>query len=55
MYKHSDTESGMDFKSESWSLGLYPQHIFKKSSMVTTGKWRDCSKLTCASLDCGIR
>ena len=45
------TESGEDFKSDSGFLGLYRATYFQESAMATTGEWRDCSKLTCASLD----
>ena len=47
------TESCIDFKSDSGSLGLY-LHIFSMATTYT-GEWRDCLKLTCASLDRAVR
>ena len=43
-------ESGVDFKSDSGFLGLYLQFIFKNQPWLLR-EWRDCSKLTCVSLD----
>ena len=48
------TESGVDFTSDSGSLGLYLQH-FRESAMATTEECRDGSKFTCSSLDRAIR
>ena len=47
----------MDFKSDSGSLGLYDVSAtyFQESAMATAGEWRDCLKLTCASIDRAVR
>ena len=45
------TESDMDFNSDSGSLGLYLQHIFKNQPWLL----RESLKLTCASLGGAVR
>ena len=50
-YKHLEPESGVDFKSDSGSLGLYLQRIFKNQPWLLRESGETA---TCASVDLAI-